>query len=166
MVIIRRIAVAHAACALLLAAALPAAAQPPAAASPPPPVRAAEIASHVYVLTGGRGANSSLLVGSEGALLVDSKGLGDTDQILAIIASLGSGPLEFLVNGHVHPDHTDGNANFGRRGVVIVAHREVRDVLAAGQRGGPPAPPEALPTLLFDDGGEIALHLNGDTIRV
>lgn len=166
MVIIRRITtVRPLLAAALLGAAFAAGAQAP-PASAPAPVRAERVAGNVYVLTGGGGANSSLLVGDEGALLVDSKAPGATEQISKIVADLGSAPLKFLINGHVHPDHTDGNANFGKLGVTIVAHREVRDVLAAGQRGGPPAPPDALPVLTFGDGGGVTLHLNGETIRV
>ena len=132
----------------------------------PPPVNAQQVAGHVYVLTGGGGANSSLLIGPQGALLVDTKSPGATEQIMSIAQELGSAPIRFVVNGHVHPDHTDGNANFARRGAVIIAHQEVRDVLAAGQRGGPPSPAEALPVVTFADGGEIDLYLNDEHVRV
>ncbi len=133
---------------------------------PPPPVVAKHLTGSVYLLTGGGGANSTLLVGPEGTLLVDSKSAAVTVQIVDIATKLRSGPFRYLVNTHEHPDHTDGNAHFGDLGVTIVAHRGVRDVLARGQRGGPPSPPRALPTLTYPDGGGVTLYLDGETIHV
>src|SRR5262245_30175862 len=132
----------------------------------PPPVRSERVAGRVYVLTGGGGANSSLLVGPEGALLVDSKSASAADQIVALAKELGSGPIRYLVNGHEHPDHTNGNESFGKLGIPIIAHEAVRSVLAAGQRGGPPSPPAALPTLTFPDGGAITLHVGGERVEI
>ena len=144
-----------------------AAAQPPPAGNAQrPPVEAEHVAGNVYMLRGGGGANSSLLVGEEGALLVDSKSPEASKQITDIVAELASGPIRFLVNGHVHPDHTNGNANFGQLGVTIIAHQGVRDVLSVGQRGGPPSPSEALPTVTYGDDEGIELNLNDERVHI
>ena len=142
------------------------AAAQPAQDRTPPPVSSAQVTANIYVLTGGGGANASLLIGPEAALLVDSKGAGATEQIVAIAKELGSAPIRYLINGHEHPDHTGGNANFGRLGVTIMAHAGVRSVLAAGQRGGPPEPAEALPTVTFPDEGGLTLHVNGERVDI
>jgi len=139
---------------------------PPAPSANPPPVRAERVAGRVYMLTGGGGANSTLLVGDEASLLVDSKSAGAHDQIVAIAKELGGAPIRYLVNGHVHPDHTGGNELFGASGVTIVAHEGVRSVLAAGQRGGPPAPAAALPVVTFPDGGGVTLFVSGERIEI
>ncbi len=139
---------------------------PPAPSGSPPPVSAARVAGNVYMLTGGGGANSTLLVGQEASLLVDSKSATGAAEIVAIAEGLGAGPIRFLVNGHVHPDHTGGNEVFGRRGVIIVGHEQVRDVLAAGQRGGPPAPVAALPTMTFPDRGGVTLFVAGERVEI
>ncbi|HEX7237769.1 MAG TPA: MBL fold metallo-hydrolase [Gammaproteobacteria bacterium] len=146
----------------------PALAQPPPAAppGPPPPVKAERIADRLYVLTGGGGANSTLLVAPEGSLLVDTKSAGANADIVALVAQLGGGPIRYVVNGHVHPDQTGGNEAFGASGARIVAHEETRAVLAAGQRGGPPAPPAALPTVTFPDGGGVTLFVGGERVEV
>src|SRR5690606_30746520 len=74
----------------------------------------------------------------------------------------------FLINTHHHPDHTGGNENLGRAGVVIVAHENVRsllvdslnasdlEALSAQQRGG-------LPVITYSDA--VTFHLNGEEIR-
>ena len=152
---------------VLLTAGAPLTAQPPAApAGAPPPVRAERIADRIYVLTGGGGANSTLLVAPDGSLLVDTKSAGASADIKALVAQLGGGPVRYVVNGHVHPDHTGGNEAFGASGARIVAHEETRAVLAAGQRGGPPAPPAALPTITFPDGGGVTLFVGGERVEV
>lgn len=132
----------------------------------PPVVDAEHVAGQVHMLSGGGGANISLLVGDGRAFMVDSKGPTVSEQIVAIARELSGGDIEFLVNGHVHPDHTDGNALMGERGVTIIAHREVRDVLAAGQRGGPPSPASALPVLTYGNGGSMRLYFDGEPVRI
>lgn len=152
---------------LLLTGLAPALAQPPPApAAAPPPVRAERIAENVYVLTGGGGANSTLLVSRDGSLLVDTKSAAAHDDIVKLVEQLGGGPIRYVVNGHVHPDHTGGNEAFGASGARIVSHEETRAVLAAGQRGGPPAPAAALPTITFPDGGSVTLHVGGQRVDV
>jgi cyclase len=137
-----------------------------AAAPPPPPVAAQEIAVGLYLVTGGGGANSVILTGSEGTLVVDSKlDMASANAELAVLDGLTQVPLRYLVNTHVHPDHTGGNEAYGQRGAVIIAREETRAILAAGQRGGPPAPAAALPTVTFDT-APLALHLNGETVII
>ena len=153
---------------VLLSSLAPVLAQPPPAApsGPPPPVKAERIADRIYVLTGGGGANSTLLVAGDGSLLVDTKSAAAGPEIKALVQQLGGGPVRYIVNGHVHPDHTGGNEAFGAAGARIVAHEETRAVLAAGQRGGPPAPPAALPTITFPDGGGVTLFVGGERVEV
>jgi cyclase len=136
------------------------------AAAAPPPVEGREIAAGLFQVVGGGGANSAILIGADGALVVDSKlDLESAAAELALLDSLYQGPLRYLVNTHVHPDHTGGNEAYGARGAVIIAREETRAILAAGQRGGPPAPAAALPVLTFDT-VPLTLHINGETVVV
>ena len=140
---------------------------PLATAADAPPVTASEIAPGLYLFSGGGGANSSALIGDEGVLVVDSKlDATSASAELAAIQELEASPLRFLINTHVHPDHTGGNEIYGEAGAVIIGHEDVRAILAAGQRGGPPAPAAALPVLTFASGSGVTLHLNDETIRV
>lgn len=130
------------------------------------PVSAAPVAGSVHLLSGAGGANVSLLVGDGRALIVDSKSPAAAEQIAAHARRLSGGDVAYLINGHVHPDHTDGNAFFGERGTVIIAHEQVREILAAGQRGGPPSPEAAWPVLTYPDGGALELDFDGEPVRV
>lgn len=136
------------------------------AAAAPAPVEAKEISAGLYLVTGGGGANSVILTGAEGTLVVDAKlDLESAQAELAVLDGLTKTPVRYLVNTHVHPDHTGGNEAYGKRGAVIIAREETRAIMAAGQRGGPPAPAAALPTMTFD-GAPLTLHLNGETVVI
>jgi len=136
------------------------------AAAAPAAVAASEVAPGLFLVTGGGGANSSVLIGPDGALVVDSKlDIESAQAELAVLDGLHQGPVRYLVNTHVHPDHTGGNEAYGARGAVIIARAETRAILAAGQRGGPPAPAAALPAVTFDD-MPLTLHLNGETVVI
>jgi cyclase len=106
----------------------------------------------------GSGGNIGVSVGDDGVVMIDDQFAPLTDKILAAIHSLSSGDIRFLINTHVHPDHTGGNANFGRMGIVILARDAVRVRLMAN------SPKEALPILTFSD--QITIHLNGEDVRV
>lgn len=139
----------------------------PGAGSEPTPVEATRLTGNVYLLAGGSGANSSALVGADGVLLIDSKtDMASADGILAALAATTDGSVHYLVNTHEHPDHTGGNEFFGAQGATIIAQQGVRDVLAAGQRGGPPAPDVALPLVTIPPAGQMTLHLNGETVEI
>ena len=64
----------------------------------------------------------------------------------------------FLINTHVHGDHTGGNENLGRMGILILAQDRVRARLAASRSE------VALPTLTFSE--DITIHLNGEEVHI
>jgi glyoxylase-like metal-dependent hydrolase (beta-lactamase superfamily II) len=138
-----------------------------AAAEPPPPVAAEGIVDGLYLVTGGGGANSVALMGDEGILVVDAKlDLTSADAELAVLKGLSAEPVRFLINTHVHPDHTGGNIRYANQGATIIAHEDVRTILSAGQRGGPPEPVAAWPVLTFGNGGGMTLNFNGETVHI
>jgi glyoxylase-like metal-dependent hydrolase (beta-lactamase superfamily II) len=146
---------------------LAAAAAAPAPAAPPPPVVAKELGKGVYFMEGGGGANSSALIGDDGVLLVDGKiDVASAESEIAAVKKLTPGAIRFLINTHEHPDHTGGNEVYGKAGAIIISHDEVYSVLAAGQRGGAPAPEIARPKLTFGNEGMFTLHFDGQTVVI
>ncbi len=131
-----------------------------------PPLQMEHVAGDVWMLSGGGYANISVLAGNDRALMVDSKRPELFEEIRAIVREISGGEVVYLINGHEHPDHTDGNENFGLNGATIIAHEDVRNVLTAGQRGGPPAPEAARPTVLISDSGSLTIKFDGETVRV
>jgi glyoxylase-like metal-dependent hydrolase (beta-lactamase superfamily II) len=170
--------------ALALGAQIAGAQQPaaPPAGGPPPEVKVTTtlLGGSVYGIDG-RGGRMAALVGPDGVLLVDAQFPDVTDKIVAAIKQISPSPLRFLVNTHVHGDHTGGNENFAKLGVTILGRPELREQQLTprpGPNGQTPAasPPGALPIILYDnpttielDGDEVQLiplppaHTNGDT---
>ncbi len=124
------------------------------------------LAGDVYMISGGGGANISVLSGEGKALVVDSKFPPSHDQIVAIIEDLSGGKVEYLINSHEHPDHTDGNEAFGNEGAIIIAHESVHTILTNGQRGGPPAPEAARPKLTIPDNGNMTLYFEDEIVNI
>jgi len=146
----------------------------------PPPVRMpivdldkveiaiTRVADSLYVLEG-QGGKITVLTGPDGVLVVDSQFAQLTDKIVAAIRTFSDQPIRFLINTHVHADHTGGNENLARLGAAIFSRDQLRARLAhpspgAFGRVAPPAPAKALPVVTYD--GPVTLHLNGEDVQL
>lgn len=114
------------------------------------------VAGSVYYLEG-RGGNIGLSIGEDGVVMIDDQFAPLTDKIVAAIRSLNQGEIRFLINTHVHGDHTGGNENLGNMGVLILARDEVHVRLAQQ------APAAALPVLTYSE--DITIRLNGEEVH-
>lgn len=113
------------------------------------------VAGSVYYLEG-QGGNIGLSIGEDGIVMIDDQYAPLTEKILAAIAALSDAEIRFLINTHVHGDHTGGNENLGKLGVAILARDEVRVRLTAS------SPNDALPVLTYSE--SITIHLNGEEV--
>lgn len=126
-----------------------------------------ELAPGIYMIEGVGGfggGNIGVLTGDDGVVLVDDSFPPFTERLLKAVDEVAGRQVDFVVNTHVHGDHTGSNAALGEKGAHIVAHDNVRHRLATeGMPAGPDemveAPPEALPVLTFADA--VTFHLNG-----
>jgi glyoxylase-like metal-dependent hydrolase (beta-lactamase superfamily II) len=115
-----------------------------------------QVTPGVYYLEG-QGGNIGLSVGVDGVVMIDDQFAPLTERIVAAIRTLNQGQIRFVINTHVHGDHTGGNENLGRMGILILARDAVRVRLSAT------APAVALPVLTFSE--PISIHLNGEQVR-
>jgi cyclase len=127
-----------------------------------------KIADNFYALDG-QGGRMGVQVGPDGIFIVDSQFAPLSERILAAIRKISPAPLRFVVNTHVHGDHTGGNENFAKAGATILARPMLRERLmkpAAPATGAAPAPapPAALPVLTYDS--RTMVHLNGEAIEL
>jgi glyoxylase-like metal-dependent hydrolase (beta-lactamase superfamily II) len=126
-------------------------------------IKTHQVTSNLYYLEG-QGGNVGVLIGDDGVLMIDDQFAPLSEKLTAAIRALSDKPIRMLVNTHVHGDHTGGNENFGKMGIDIVAHDNVRVRLARGVNNGPPSPAAALPVVTYGD--TMSLHLNGETVTI
>ncbi len=146
-------------------------AQPPPPPMPAPPdvkIETTELAPGIYMLMG-RGGNVGLTVGVDGAAIIDDQFADMAPKIRAAVAMLTDQPVKFVINTHLHGDHTGGNDAFGKAGAVIIAQENVRKRLGTPQvnpsTNQPIAPRarEALPVVTFAD--SATLHFNDEDLE-
>lgn len=123
-----------------------------------------EVAPGIYMLQGQggfAGGNLGLLTGDDGVVLIDDglEPLGD--MTLVAVREVSGGPVDFVINTHLHGDHVGGNEVFFGTGATIIGHDNVRRRLAQGSdaNGGIPPSAASLPQVTFDK--SMTFHLNG-----
>jgi len=131
-------------------------------------IKTTKLADNFYTLEG-QGGTIGVLTGPDGVFMVDAQFAPLSQKIAAAIKQISNGQIRFLVNTHVHPDHTGGNENFAKMGAVIISRDELRYRLAhpapaANGTPGAPAPAAALPAITYE--GRMTFHMNGQEIRL
>jgi cyclase len=168
----------------LLLSALLCLAQPP-QVNPDTKLTMAPVQGNVYLLMGD-GGNITVQVGKDGVMLVDTGFAPLAPKAMAEIRKLSDGPIRWIVNTHVHADHTDGNAEMAKLGMTresigpprIVAQSNVLNRMTSAQPGQPKIPEAEwpndeyfMPTKDFFFNGEAvvvyhapAAHTDGDSL--
>ncbi len=117
------------------------------------------------------GGRVAVLFGSDGVLMVDTEDPQLAKKTLDTIRTFTNAPIKIVVNSHIHPDHTGGNAFFANQGAMIYAQENLRDEMLSppGQGNAGRAPdPAAVPTATYRYGSPgapaVTIHMNGETV--
>lgn len=142
-------------------------------------IKTDKVASNLYMLSGsenvdpghpdGAGGRIGVLAGPDGIFMVDAQYEQIGAKVLAAVKRIDSGPIRFLVNTHIHGDHTAGNATFAKLGAVLLAREELREGMARQPQPAPPAPardPARLPMLTYGMGDPVRFRMNGETVEL
>lgn len=134
--------------------------------------KSTQLTENLYMLEGQggfAGGNLALSVGSDGVIMIDNAMPNMLDKLNAQIKTLAGKPVDFLINTHIHGDHTGNNAYFGsQKNTRIVAHDKAytfmksQGIPASG--GAVPAKPSALPVITYNS--EMSFRLNNETIQL
>ena len=140
---------------------------------------AAQMAPNLTMLSGSAGLDPShddaaggrigVLSGPDGILMVDAQYAQLTDKVTAAIRRISAAPIRFLVNTHIHRDHTAGNANFARMGAVIFAREELREGMvrisqSPNASSNPLSDPAGFPVVTYGMGPPVTIHMDGETV--
>jgi cyclase len=131
-------------------------------------IKTNKVTDKFYTLDG-QGGTIGVLVGPDGVFMVDTQFAPLSDKIAAAIKQITPQPIKFIVNTHVHGDHTGGDENFGKMGATIISREELRFRLAhpAPQANGQPGVPTAavgLPKQTYR--GQMTMHMNGEEVQL
>jgi glyoxylase-like metal-dependent hydrolase (beta-lactamase superfamily II) len=132
-------------------------------------IKTNQVSNNFYTLDG-QGGTIGVLTGSDGVFMVDSQFAPLSEKIAAAIKQISGGaPIKFMINTHVHGDHTGGDENFGKMGVTIISRPELRNRLAhpnpgANGQPSPPMPAAGLPLLTYT--GNLTFNMDGEEVRV
>jgi cyclase len=104
--------------------------------------------------------------GNDGLMLIDAAYEQTVSQLNDTLSKLVGLPVRYLVNTHLHGDHTGGNIYFGRD-ADIIAHHSVKAWLASDRRQGDrvpgPVPDHAIPNITFE--GSLNMEFNGQLVE-
>jgi glyoxylase-like metal-dependent hydrolase (beta-lactamase superfamily II) len=116
----------------------------------------------VEAVGGFGGGNMAVLVGDGHVAMIDDGLPPLAENLLAHVTETAGGPIDFMVNTHVHGDHAGGNAHFADSGTAIFAHYNIRKRLLEDASGA--GGPGGLPVITFGDG--VTFHLGNIEARV
>jgi len=131
-------------------------------------IKANRVTDKFYTLDG-QGGTIGVLFGPDGVFMVDTQFAPLSDKIVAAIKRLTPQPIKFVVNTHVHGDHTGGDENFGKLGATIISREELRYRLAhpnpnANGTPGVPMAVAGLPRMTYRD--QLTMRMNGEEVQM
>ena len=136
---------------------------------------------NVFVIAG-PGGNTTVQIGHEAIVVVDTQTAAASDELLAAIATLSSKPIRYVINTSVDLEHTGGNEAISRAGTyvrlidtfdprgsrsdaAIIAHVNVLGRMSSPTGTEAPAPAAAWPSdTYFTE--EWALFVNGEATQL
>ncbi len=126
-------------------------------------IKTTKLSDKFYTLEG-QGGTIGILTGPDGIFMVDTQFAPLSEKIAAAIKKVSNAPVKFIVNTHVHGDHTGGNENFAKMGAVLFSRDQLRARLARPAGNAAAAPAGALPAITYD--GPVTLHMNGEDVQL
>lgn len=128
------------------------------------------INENLHVLFGA-GGNVGVSTGPDGVVLIDDKFSRNAEEILYQVSQLAgeNDDLLFVINTHLHGDHSGSNPEMKEAGAMIMAHENVRTRMGtrymneAFGRMNEAKDESFWPVVTFTD--QASLHFNGITAR-
>ncbi len=136
-----------------------------------PDFETTKVAPGIYMISGVggfSGGNIGLSIGKDGVVMIDDSMPPLLKKMKTAIKTITDKPVDFLINTHIHGDHTGNNASLGEEGIRIVAHENLRTRMlekSAQMTGKKKSTSKAaLPVITFSEA--MNFYLNGEDARV
>ena len=86
------------------------------------------VKDNIYMIEGigGGFGNVGVFVGQNGIIMIDNSFEILEELLNETVAKISKKPISYIINTHYHFDHADGNRYYGKKGIPIVSHRNVR----------------------------------------
>jgi cyclase len=114
----------------------------------PPELTTVKVRDNIYMIRSGMSGNVTVLIADDGLLLIDDKFAMDHDGIMEHLKRITDKPVRYVINTHLHQDHTGGNARMQALGADVIASLNARLIMAETQN-------EGLPNITIDDYARI-----------
>lgn len=138
------------------------------------------VQGNVYMLVGA-GGNITVQAGPEGVLVVDTGNGRITDKVVAALRTISDKPIRFVIDTHIHADHTGGNEDFAKVGhnasrlnnnteaapdeaAPLIAHETVLTRMSMPENTQQAPPFDAWPSNTYTDKKEV--YINGEAIEI
>lgn len=125
---------------------------------PPAQLRIEPVKPGLYAILNPGGNTLAVRVTGDGVILVDDMFEPNYDQIIALVKSVTSQPVKYVISTHHHPDHTGGNVRFLQH-ATIVGHKNARAAMMRGPKPMPGPPPVTF-------ANEAAIHLGDAEVQM
>ncbi len=129
-----------------------------------------KVSDNVHIILPLGVATNILVYESEdGFIIVDAQFEELEPTITKLLNSISDKPVLYVFNTHFHFDHVDGNKAFGKKGVKIIGHDNLRKRLLTNQVIGgrliqKAYPYNALPYITFSD--SLTIHEKDEEIKI
>ena len=94
-------------------------------------IQTLKVQGNRYLLTGA-GSNVAVQIGDTGVLVVDTGKAETAEKVVAAIRRLSDKPIQYIVNTHMHADHTGGNDVVRKAGLTYVGANITGNLTDAG----------------------------------
>jgi glyoxylase-like metal-dependent hydrolase (beta-lactamase superfamily II) len=88
----------------------------------PPELATTQVRDNIYLIRSEASGNITVIVGDDSVLLIDDKFAMDHDGVMAQLRKITDKPIRYVINTHMHGDHTGGNAAMLALHADIIAH--------------------------------------------
>lgn len=104
----------------------------------PPELATTKVRDGIYMIRNAASGNVTALVAEEGVVLIDDKFAADHDGVMAQLREITDKPVLYVINTHLHQDHSGGNAAMQALSARVIAHENARRTMMETQTSGLP----------------------------